>query len=243
MSTTLIVVVVAILIFVIIPIGLAVYRSWKRPKAWDELEERRHLDVEGQDGDGSTTRLAGTVRSKDVEVWMDSEIAAEGKSGPPHAQYTNVEVPLKFIDDSQICIKTSGITPSLWRKILTGPGGFEHKSDEVAGGKKTDVDGDAFDADFDVAGNLTEALRRALKTSASRALLDALLKPDSELHIEEGTLRYTQPGQVYQTQRLKDLVDDIVDIALHLDDIFAREQLPPRDDVDEHEPSSTDLSA
>ncbi len=224
MSTTLIVVVVAILIFVIIPIGLAVYRSWKRPKAWDELEERRHLDVEGQDGDGSTTRLAGTVRSKDVEVWMDSEIAAEGKSGPPHAQYTNVEVPLKFIDDSQICIKTSGITPSLWRKILTGPGGFEHKSDEVAG-------------------NLTEALRKALKTSASRALLDALLKPDSELHIEEGTLRYTQPGQVYQTQRLKDLVDDIVDIALHLDDIFAREQLPPRDDVDEHEPSSTDLSA
>lgn len=218
MSTTIIVVILALLILVIIPVTAALYRSWKVPRTWSKLQKRRGLEDETSDPEQteSPSRLAGDVRGRDVEVWMDDDIAAGGKTGPPHAHYTNIEAPLRNRDPSRIGIQQKGVGPTIWRTMMTGPGGFEYKEEELTEGTPPEV-GNGFDADFDVAGELSGPLERALRSPKIRSLLDDLLSPSSEVHIEEGTLRYTEPGRVSRQERLDQLIDDIVDLARRID--------------------------
>lgn len=216
MPTLTLLLILVVVILVIIPVTTAVYRAWKVPKAWDNLQTTRGLENEADEEDDEP-RLAGQFHDLDVEVWMDTDIPADGKSGPPHAQYTNIEVPLNVEDDSEICLQQGGVGNSIWRKVVSSPGGFDYKADEVAEGEVPEVDEDAFDSHFETAGRLSDALREALRDPAVRAILEEMLSPDSELHIERGTLRYTEPGRVSSRARLKQLVDDVVEMGLVVD--------------------------
>lgn len=209
-----------VVVLVVIPVTVALYRSWKVPKAWSALQKKRGLDDETDDDVRGPTpnHLAGDLRGHDVEVWMDTDIAARGKTGPPHAQYTNIEVPLQADDDSRVGIKLKGVGTTIWRKMMTSPGGYRYKADEMDDGGESDVDAETFDDRFAIAGRLSSSLRRALATPEIADVIEELLSSSAELHIENGKLRYTEPGRVSREGRLKLLVDDIVELAVLIDD-------------------------
>lgn len=219
-STTLIALSLMVLVLVVLPITVAVYRAWKVPRAWDALQRKRGLDDDSDKTLAGPTpnHLSGDIRGKEVEVWMDTDIAAGNKSGPPHAHYTNIEVPLNTDDDSRVGIKLKGVGTTIWRKVMTSPGGYRYKADEMDDGGESDVDAESFDDRFAIAGRLSDPLREALSSTELADVLDELLSSSAELHIENGTLLYTEPGRVSREGRLKLLVDDIVEVALLIDE-------------------------
>ena len=219
MSLTWILVALAVMLFVILPVTFALYRSWKVPQSWSALQQERGLEDEADEDDEEAwpESLSGDVRGKDVDVWIDTDIAARGKSGPDHAHYTNIVVPLDTGDDSQVCIQQTGVRSRIVRTVMTGPGGFNYKSEEIDDGGDTDVGDDAFDERFEIAGELTDELATALETPSIRGLIDELLSSSAELHIERSKVRYTIPGRVAGQQKLIGRVDAVVEIAIGLD--------------------------
>lgn len=221
-SSTLIAIILAVLILVVIPVTVALYRSWKVPKAWNALQKKRDLDDETPDAEQteSPQHLAGDIRGREVDIWMDTDIAAGGKSGPPHAHYTNVEVPLYTDDHSRVGIKRAGVGTTIWRTVISSPGGYRYKADEMNEGGEPNIGDAGFDEQFAVAGQLSEPLRQALGSAPIVDVLDELLSSTAELHIENGKLRYTEPGRVSRQGRLKKLVDNIVEAAIRLDEML-----------------------